>query len=44
MLITLAFIGVISLILYYLLNRDLLNELVGNKIISKFKKKKNTDK
>ena len=44
MLITLAFIGIISLILYYLLNKDLLNELVGNKIISKFKKKKNTDK
>lgn len=38
-LIALGLIGLISLTIYYLLNKDLLNRLLGDKIINKFKKK-----
>lgn len=41
-LIALAIIGILSLIIYYLLNKDLLNQLIGDKFISKFKRKKNS--
>lgn len=36
----LAITGLLSLVIYYLLNKDLLNELVGDKFLSKFKKSK----
>lgn len=39
-LIALAIIGILSLIIYYLLNKDLLNKLIGDKFINKFKRKK----
>ena len=39
MLLALGLIGLISLIIYYLLNKELLNKLLGDKIINKFKKK-----
>lgn len=35
-LIALAITGIISLILYYILNKDLLNKLIGDKLINKF--------
>ena len=41
-LIALAIIGILSLIIYYLLNKDLLNQLIGDKFINKFKRKKNS--
>ena len=41
-LIALAIIGILSLIIYYLLNKDLLNKLIGDKFINKFKRKKNS--
>lgn len=41
-LIALAIIGIFSLIIYYLLNKDLLNQLIGDKFINKFKRKKNS--
>lgn len=34
----LALIGITCFILYYIMNKDLLNELIGNKIINKFKR------
>ncbi len=37
MLLTLALIGMLSLLIYYLLNKDLLNELLGDKILKKIK-------
>lgn len=40
-LIALAIIGILSLIIYYLLNKDLLNKLIGDKITNKFKRKQN---
>ena len=42
MFLALAVIGIIALIIYYPLNRELLNELIGNKLITKFAKKKST--
>ncbi len=39
-LIALALIGIFCLILYYLMNKNLLNQLIGDKILSKFHKKK----
>jgi len=44
MLLALAAIGLISLILYYIINKDLLNELVGNRLLNKFKRKKTSAK
>lgn len=41
-LIALAIIGILSFIIYYLLNKDLLNKLIGDKFINKFKRKKNS--
>lgn len=38
--IALALTGILSLIIYYLLNKDLLNELVGDKLLNKFKRTK----
>ena len=38
MLLALAAIGLVSLILYYIMNKDLLNELVGNRLLNKFKR------
>ena len=43
MLLALAFIGIFCLIIYYLLNKDLLNNLLGDKIINKFKRKKTSE-
>lgn len=37
-LIALAITGILSLILYYILNKDLLNKLIGDKLLNKFKK------
>ena len=39
MLLSLGIIGLISLVIYYFMNKDLLNNLLGNKILNKFKKK-----
>lgn len=44
MLLALAGIGLASLILYYIMNKDLLNELVGNRLLNKFKRKKTSAK
>ena len=40
MLIALGIIGIVSLILYYIMNKDLLNKLLGDKILNKLKKRK----
>lgn len=42
MFIALAIIGIVSVIIYYLLNRKMLNELLGDKILNKFKKRKSS--
>ena len=40
MLLALGFIGLICLILYYLMNKDLLNKLLGDRLLNKFNKKR----
>ena len=40
MLLVLGFIGLICLILYYLMNKDLLNKLLGDRLLNKFNKKR----
>ena len=40
MLLALGFIGLTCLILYYLMNKELLNKLLGDKLLNKFKRKK----
>ena len=40
MLLALGFIGLTCLILYYLMNKDLLNKLLGNRLLNKFNKKR----
>ena len=39
-LLALGVIGLVDLIIYYLLNKELLNDLLGDKILKKFKKNK----
>lgn len=38
MIIALGLIGIVSLVIYYLLNKDLLNKLIGERFMKKFKK------
>ena len=40
MLLALGFIGLICLMLYYLMNKDLLNKLLGDRLLNKFNKKR----